>query len=126
MKKSIRKPTGALLLLVGGGLAVLNWRSMLFASAVASSDNRPVLLRDAAWGKPETAKNFQQRFRQGSSEASLLRWLHAETFEIDQLAHRATLTIAGVPCRESIAVTWKGDGGVISKADATVSEAGCL
>jgi hypothetical protein len=116
----------ALVLLVGGGLVVSTWQSTISAGAVSASDNRPTLLRDAEWNKPETAKNFLQRFGRGSSEASLLRWLHAASFQTDQLARRATLTVTGLPCRERIAVTWNASSGVISEASATVSEAGCL
>jgi hypothetical protein len=116
----------AVVLLASCGLAALNWQSLFFASAVASSGQRPALLRDAEWDKPETAKDFRQRFASGSSEEALLQWLHAESFHIDRQAQRATLKINGVPCSETAAVTWKSKGGTIKAADANVSEAGCL
>ncbi|URD62047.1 hypothetical protein M8312_05955 [Sphingomonas sp. KRR8] len=108
------------------GALVFNWQSLLFASAVATSDQRPTLLREAEWGQSATAKAFKQRFHAGSSEASLLAWLQAETFKTNRQAHEATLKVGGAPCAEDVTVTWAADRGIINKADAFVTEAGCL
>ncbi|MCY7399132.1 MAG: hypothetical protein LH466_09900 [Sphingomonas bacterium] len=81
-------------------LMALNWQSLLMATAVATSDKRPDLLSDAEWGKPETSRAFGRRFHAGVPEADLLSWLHANGFDVDQMAQRAKLTLRGVPCAE--------------------------
>lgn len=109
-----------------GGFAALNWQSLVFASAVAASDKRPDLLRDAEWEKPGTAIVFRQRFRRGSFESSLSEWLEANHFDIDRRARRATLRVGGVPCAENVVVSWASSNGKISASKAVISEAGCL
>ena len=107
-------------------LVAVAWQRLGFAVAVASSDSRPSLLRDAQWGKPETTVAFRQRFGRGSSEADLVQWLEANRFQVDQRARRASLKVRGVPCAEDVAVSWKAIGGTIDASRAVVSEAGCL
>lgn len=121
-RKRVQVTVGVIL----AGALILNWQSLLFASAAATSDKRPALLRDADWNHPATARAFQQRFRRGSSEAILLEWLRSEAFTIDGRAHEATRKIGGLPCDENVTVTWVANRGIISKADASVTEAGCL
>jgi hypothetical protein len=106
-------------------LLAVAWQHMALAVAVASSDTRPSLLRDAQWGKPETATAFQHRFGRGSSEADLVQWLDANHFQVDH-THRATLIVKGVPCTEDVAVSWTATGGTIDASRAVVSEGGCL
>ena len=107
-------------------LVALAWQRIALAVAVASSDTRPSLLRDAEWGKPETAAAFRQRFGRGSSEADLVQWLADNHFQIDRHAHRASLKVKGVPCGEDVAVSWTAIGATIDASRAVVSEAGCL
>jgi hypothetical protein len=107
-------------------LAAGAWQRIALAVAVASSDTRSSLLRDAQWGKPETATAFRQRFGRGSSEADLVQWLDANHFQVDDRARRATLKVKGLPCAEDVAVSWTAIGGTINASRAVVSEAGCL
>jgi hypothetical protein len=107
-------------------LVVVAWQRIALAVAVASSDTRPSLLRDAEWGKPETATAFRRRFGHGTSEANLIQWLEANHFDVDQRTHRASLKLKGVPCAEDVAVSWTANGGTIDASRAVVSEAGCL
>ncbi|MDQ3080312.1 MAG: hypothetical protein M3R03_09990 [Pseudomonadota bacterium] len=107
-------------------LITLNWKSLLIATAVATSDKRPDLLSDAEWGKPETARAFGRRFHAGVPEADLLSWLHANGFNVDPMARRANLTLRGVPCAEIASISWAAEGGQLSRGDAVVTEAGCL
>jgi hypothetical protein len=102
------------------------WQRLALGVAVASSDTRPSLLRDAQWGKPETAAAFGKRFGHGTSEADLVQWLEANRFEVDRRAHHASLKLRGVPCAEDVAVSWTAIGGTIDTSRAIVSEAGCL
>jgi hypothetical protein len=107
-------------------LLALTWNSLALGLGFASSETRPALLSDVAWGKPETAAAFHQRFGNGNYEADLLRWLRANHFEIDGGAHRASLKVHGLPCNEDIAVTWTAANGILHESRAIVSEAGCL
>jgi hypothetical protein len=107
-------------------LVAVAWERIAFAVAFASSDTRPSLLRDAEWGKPETATAFRQRFGRGSSESDLVRWLDANHFQVDHARHRASLKVGGLPCAEDVAVSWTAIGGTIDASKATVSEAGSL
>jgi hypothetical protein len=121
-----RKLAGLIAVIAVSGFVLFNWQSLLFASAVAASDKRPALLRDAEWDKPETALAFRGRFRRGSSEASLMQWMKANNFKIDQQARRASLKVGGLPCAEAVAVSWTVIDGSIGATEAVVSEAGCL
>ena len=118
-------------LLLAAALALLlfialAWQRIARAIAFASADTRPALLRDAQWGKPETAVAFQQRFGRGSSEADLVRWLESNRFQVDQSTRHASLRVEGAPCAENIAVSWNATGGNVDASRAVVSEAGCL
>jgi hypothetical protein len=98
-------------------------QNLIFASAVASSESRPALLREADWGVP--APSFQKRFIAGTSEAELLRWLSENGFELNG-AHSASRRISGLPCNEMVEVSWSASNGVIRESSAVVNEAGCL
>lgn len=115
--------TVALVLVV---LVKVAWPRIGFAVTVAFSDTRPSLLRDAQWGKPETAAAFRQRFGRGSSEARLVQWLEANHFQVDHRTHSASLKVKSLPCAEDVAVSWTAIGGTINASRAVVSEAGCL
>ena len=106
--------------------AALNWQSLLLASAVVTSDQRPALLSDAEWSKPETARAFRQRFHAGVPESDLLTWLRTNGFQVDIAARRAFLMVKGVPCAEQASVAWVAAKGKISRSEAVVTEAGCL
>jgi len=103
-----------------------NWEAIKIGIAVAFSEHRPALLRDAEWGKPETASAFHHRFPDGSSEKDLLAWLAANHFGIDQAAHRAERTVRAYPCNERIEVSWAASDGIVLQSSAEVSEGGCL
>ena len=105
-------------------LVALTWNRLGLAVAIASSENRPQLLKDAKWGK--SAPAFQRRFGEGASEGGLLQWLAANHFEIDAPAHTARRRVRSAPCNELISVSWSALRGTISKSSAVVSEAGCL
>lgn len=107
-------------------LVAVAWQRIALAVAVASSDTRPSLLRDAQWGKPATATSFRQHFGPGSSEAELVQWLDANHFQVDHRAQRASLKVKGFPCAEDVAVSWTAIGGTVEASRAVVSEAGCL
>ncbi len=106
--------------------AARNWEAVKIGIAVVFSEHRPALLRDAEWGKPETASAFHHRFPKGSSEEHLLAWLTANQFEIDEPAHRAERRVRAYPCNERIEVSWAASNGLILQSSAVVSEAGCL
>src|SRR5437764_13883793 len=97
-----RRSKWLLLTLVTAFLVALAWQCIALAVAFASSDTRPSLLRDAEWGKPETATAFRQSFGHGSSEAKLVQWLRGNHFDVDQRAHHASLKVNGVPCAEDV------------------------
>ena len=105
----------------------LNWQSILFGIAVASSETRPELLNDAGWGNPGSAKHFNERFGAGAPEGDLLSWLQANDFAIDERDKRAERRVRGLPCNEIIDVVWDVNAqGALKAAAATVKEAGCL
>jgi hypothetical protein len=104
-------------------IAGLFWQDAMFASAVAGSERRPELLRDADWGIP--VSSFRERFSAGTSEAELLRWLSENGFKLDG-ASTSSRTIGGIPCAESVEVTWTAVDGTIRESRAVVQEAGCL
>ncbi|WP_137679495.1 hypothetical protein [Aurantiacibacter suaedae] len=101
----------------------LTWQNIIFGIAFALADKRPGLLTDARWGNPSLA--FEQRFKEGTPEAELLKWLDDNAFE-DIREGRASRTIDGLPCQEQVEVQWSAFNGIISESSAVVSEAGCL
>lgn len=105
-------------------LVALTWKRLIFAFAVGSSESRPALLHDAQWGKPDPA--FSQRFRNGTSEAQLLQWLAANSFDISGRTQSASRTVHSLPCNERVAVSWKAKNGTIQESNAVVSDGGCL
>ena len=109
------------------GLAAFNLDTLLFASAVAASEKRQSLLSDARWGKPESARDFNSRFKRGTPEEALVSWLAANDFTLDATAKTASRKVGGFPCAENIEVTWTTQApGMLRSAEALVTEAGCL
>jgi hypothetical protein len=104
-------------------IASLFWQNLLFVSAVASSESRPALLRDAEWGTP--VPSFHERFDPGTSETELLQWLSESGFELNGTTG-ASRRIGGMPCDELIQVSWTAVDGIIRDSSAVVTEAGCL
>lgn len=125
MKTWFASPAKLLLLAVIAALfiAALFGQNLIFASAVASSEKRPELLREADWGGP--VPSFHRRFAAGTSEAGLLRWLSENGFERHG-AKSASRRIRGLPCNEMIEVSWNASNGIIRESTAVVREAGCL
>lgn len=113
-------------LLLGAALLAVSWRTAVFTSAVVTSDRRPALLEDANWGQSNGGAAFGRRFHAGVLEADLLSWLEANTFIVDRAGHRAERRLAGVPCAEDISVSWSAKDQRISRANAVVTEGGCL
>lgn len=114
--------TAALLLVL-----TLNRESLGFGFAAAQAEQRPELLRDAEWERPDSAKAFSRRFRQGVPAADLIAWLRANEFEIDAQNGGARKRIAGFPCSEEIQIGWSiRPTGLLGSARAEVREAGCL
>lgn len=108
-------------------VAAANWQSLSLGLAVARSETRPALLRNAKWNEPDSAREFQARFTPGSPEARLRAWLLANDFEIDDANRRASKRIRATPCNEHVAIEWtRGNDATIGNARATVSESGCL
>lgn len=105
-------------------LVALTWNWMTFAVALALSESRPSLLTGAEWGRP--APEFQNRFREGTSETELLDWLKVNGFQIDERGGHAARHVRSLPCNESIAVSWRTANRLIRESSAVVSEAGCL
>lgn len=123
--KSLAPPSVKWLLLAGLTIvmvASLFGQKLIFASAVASSESRPALLRDAEWGKP--SPSFRVRFSGGTPETKLQEWLAANHFVVSK--NSATRRIERLPCNEQIAVTWSAAKGIIQESSAVVTEAGCL
>ncbi len=123
--KSLAPPSVKWLLLAGLTIvmvASLFGQKLIFASAVASSESRPALLRDAEWGK--LSPSFKARFRSGTPETELQEWLEANHFVVRK--NSATRRIERLPCNEQIAVTWSAAKGIIQESSAVVTEAGCL
>jgi hypothetical protein len=109
------------------GLLLLNWEAISLGLAVASSESRPELLRDADWDEPGSARSFTRRFARGTPAADLTDWLTANGFTIDRASSSATKRVGGLPCNERIAIVWHAaPNGRLTAASATVSEAGCL
>lgn len=125
MKTRFASPTKLLLLaaIAAGFIVAVFGRNLIFASAVASSESRPALLRGADWGAP--APSFQKRFTAGTPEAELLRWLSENGFDLNG-ANSASRRIRGLPCNEMVEVSWSTLNGVIRDSSAVVHEAGCL
>jgi len=125
MSRILGSPAKLLLLATFAALfiAAIFWKDIIFASAVASSESRPELLRDADWGAPDPS--FQKRFSPGANETELLRWLSENGFELDGTSG-ASRRIQGLPCNEIIDVSWTAIDGTISESSAVVREAGCL
>jgi hypothetical protein len=105
-------------------LVALTWDRLALGVAMALSESRPALLRDAEWGKPAPA--FHQLFKDGTPEADLLHWLDANHFEIDGRVPSASRRIRSLPCNERVRVSWAATNGTIRDSRAVVSEAGCL
>jgi hypothetical protein len=105
------------------GIIAVSWHFLVWIMA----EHRPSLLNDAEWNEPATARKFHARFPPGSSEQELLRWLARNDFDVDQRSGTARRLIRGLPCNESIRVTWsKSAEGQLRQAEARVLEAGCL
>ena len=108
-------------------LIVLNWELAFLASAFATAEKRPSLLSDAKWGEPASARKFRRVFAPGTPETGLITWLSANKFVLDRPAKRAFRKVGGLPCTENVSVTWTATPkGKLLKADASVTEAGCL
>ena len=108
-------------------MIALNWQWFSYASAVAFAERRPALLSDANWDDAASARAFLARFPDGSSRGELISWLDRNDFEIDEASGTARRLVRGLPCNESIQVTWgTSPDGKLSDAQVTVMEAGCL
>ena len=107
-------------------LVVFNFEALMFGAAVLFGDKRPVLLRDARWDDPGSAKQFNQRFVAGAEEALLLEWLKNNRFAVDPASKRAERLVESLPCGEFVEVSWRAEEGKLLDAAATVAEAGCL
>jgi hypothetical protein len=106
---------------------LFNINTILLLAAVVFSEKRPALLRDAEWNNPDTALRFNDKFAPGVPEEDLVEWLDRNRFAVDRTERRAERQIAGLPCNETIRITWKAEEpGKLRDAEATVSEAGCL
>lgn len=103
--------------------ALFFWPTLQFAVAVASSDSRPALLRDADRGTP--VPSFQERFSSGTSETELLTWLAENNFETNSTGN-ATLIIHALPCNETVEVSWTSVDKIIQQSSAVVRQDGCL
>jgi hypothetical protein len=120
------------LIVFAAGLVValvvaMNWQGILFGLAVASSETRPVLLSDARWDEPGSARQFNSRFAAGTPERDLLAWLRANDFTVNEQSKRADRRIKAVVCNERIRVTWNtGPSDSLTAASALVREGGCL
>lgn len=125
MRIPLAFPTKWLLLAALGALLVAGflWQNLFFASAVASSESRPALLRDAKWGTP--VSSFRQRFGNGTPEDDLVRWLSENDIELDG-TNRASRRVRSLPCNELIEISWAATDGVIRESNAVVREAGCV
>ncbi len=125
MKTLLASPFKLLLLAAFAALLIagLFWQNLMFAGAVASSESRPALLRDAEWGSP--IPSFRERFSGGTSEAELLSWLSENGFTLDG-TNGASRRIRGMPCNELVEVSWVAVDGIIRESSAVVREAGCL
>jgi len=104
-------------------LAGFFWQNLIFASAVATSEYRPALLRDAVWGEP--VSSFRERFNSGTPEAELLLWLAETGFKIASNGS-AYRRLRGLPCNELVEVSWTAVDGEIRDSSAVVLKAGCL
>ena len=105
----------------------LNRESLGLGLAAARAEQRPELLRDATWERPDSAKAFSRRFRPGTRAADLIAWLRANDFEIDAQKGSASKRVAGFPCSEEIEIGWRTHpSGLLGSARAEVREAGCL
>ena len=49
-------------------LIILNWPTAAVTSAVASSDRRPALLKEATWNDAASAERFYDRFRHNADD----------------------------------------------------------
>lgn len=108
-------------------LVVLNFETIIWASAVLLAEKRPSLLRDAKWNDPASTQLFQGEFGAGTDEANLLEWLERNRFDIDRPGRRADRLVEGLPCNERVAVTWAADSqSRLQESEAIVTEAGCL
>lgn len=125
MKILLASPSKLLLLAAFAAVLIagLFWQNLMFASAVASSENRPALLRDAERGSP--VPSFRERFSGGTSEAELLSWLSESGFTLDS-TNGASRRLRGMPCNELVEVSWTAADGIIRESNAVVREAGCL
>ena len=117
MKALLASPFKSLLLAAFAAslIAGLYWQNFIFASAVASSESRPALLRDAEWGSP--VPSFRERFSGGTSEAELLNWLSENGFTLDA-TNGASRRIRGMPCNELVEVSWTTVEGIIRDSSA--------
>ena len=123
-----RKAIAATLVIAAlAALLWLNFDRILPAVAISASEQRPELLSDARWNRPASAARFEERFQRGAPLHGLIAWLEENAFTIDAEAGRASKRIEGLPCNETVIVTWEADApGRIVNADALISEAGCL
>lgn len=126
MKPLFAKPIKLVLLATFAAMvvtALFFWPNLHFAVAVASSDSRPALLRNADRGTPVPA--FRERFSSGTSEKELLRWLAESNFELNGTGN-ATLIIHALPCNETVEVSWTSVDKIIQRSSAVVRQDGCL
>lgn len=120
-------PWLALALVAVVTVVALNREAIGWAIAVAMAERRPAVLREAEWNEPNTAHAFMSRFAPGTQESALVAWLNSNKFTVDRDVGEAHRLVRGLPCNESIRVSWtrSADGELVS-AEAHVSEAGCL
>jgi hypothetical protein len=104
-------------------LVIANWQLVALAIFALSQEQRPALLSGAEWNKPSPA--FSHQFPPGAPEANLRKWLADNRFEIRGQGAASKL-VGGVPCAEAIDVVWQARAGWLTRASATVREAGCL
>ena len=108
-------------------LVVANLPNIALSAAIATAPHRPELLRDAVWGKPNSAIKFKRRVGRDVRESESLSWLGANYFTFDRSNRDAVLLVKSLPCNESINVKWSvGTTGRIGAANALFRDAGCL
>lgn len=114
-------------LLLAGCFAVRSAEGLWLASAIASAEGRPPLLRDARWGDPGSAKSFQAEFPAGVEEEALLAWLERYRFRVDGSNGKADRVFGTGVCNELVRVAWAASDGRLTKpANVLVTESGCL
>jgi hypothetical protein len=113
--------------MAGAALQSLVFVGLMTSWGCAGPDGRPSLLADAHWDAPASAQRFLSRFPPSANEGELIAWLESNNFMVDRNAGRASRLVHSLPCNERIEITWsKLSDNVIGRAEARVSEAGCL